>query len=189
MEGLRGRITGLLATAVAVVVLLVLAVPSVASSEGTVVHVRMPSATRAYLPVAPAEPPAGLQESALATPEELEAEFVTRLNDLRAAQGLSRLEVDGPLTAVARSWAGSMAADDHISHRSDLADVSPHPDWVRIGENVGVGATVEQLHDAFVDSPAHYENMVDPGWQLVGVGVLVDDGSIWVAVNFLEVEK
>lgn len=185
MEGLRGRITGLFGTAVAVVVLLVLAVPSVASSDETVVHVRMPSGPRAYLPVAAPAPEAAVP----ASPDQLEQDFIVRLNELRAAQGLSQLEVNDGLTDVARSWASAMAADGHISHRADLAEIAPHPDWVRIGENVGVGATVAQLHDAFVASPKHHENMVDPGWHLVGVGVVVVDGSIWVAVNFLEVQK
>ena len=194
MEGLRGRIAGLFATFVAVVALLVLASPTVASSGETVVHVRMPSGVRAHLPVVStpvAEPLTADVDvlAATASPEELEQDFVLRLNELRAAKGLSALEVDEALTEVARDWALSMSADGHISHRTDLASVAPHPDWVRIGENVGVGASVEQLHDAFVASPAHFENMVDQGWHLVGVGVTVVDGSIWVAVNFLEVQK
>lgn len=189
MEGLRSRITGLLGTAVAVVVLLVLAVPSVASSDETVVHVRMPSATRAYLPVVAPSAQEAIEDVVAPSPEQIEQEFVTRLNDLRAAEDLSTLEVHDGLVDVARSWAAAMAADDRISHRTDLAEIAPDPDWVRVGENVGVGATVEQLHHAFVASPKHYENMVDPGWQSVGVGVIVVDGSIWVAVNFMEVQK
>ncbi|HVM07481.1 MAG TPA: CAP domain-containing protein [Acidimicrobiales bacterium] len=120
-------------------------------------------------------------------PRSLENEFVWHLNALRAEKGLQPLVVDGRLTDVARDWAGQMAAAGRISHRSDLAAVAPDPSWQKMGENVGVGATVISLHDAFVASPSHYANLVDPVWQHVGIGVVLSGETIYVAVNFMQV--
>jgi uncharacterized protein YkwD len=88
------------------------------------------------------------------------------------------------LTAMARQWAGRIADDGHISHRPDLREAAP-ADWLKIGENVGVGYSAQQLHDAFVASPAHLRNLVDPEYQSIGVGVVVRGDEIWVAQNFL----
>ncbi len=126
--------------------------------------------------------PAGAQE--LDT-RAMESEFVSRINDLRASQGLAALASDNSqLHGVAVSWAGSMADAGSISHRSNLADVAPS-NWTRLGENVGVGHDVEGLHNAFVASPGHYRNLVDPAFQTIAVGIVVRDGRLFVTENFM----
>ena len=42
------------------------------------------------------------------------------------------------------------------------------------------------IHEAFLHSPHHYENIVDPKWQRVGIGVDIRNRVIWVTVNFEE---
>ncbi len=117
----------------------------------------------------------------------MENDFIARINDLRASQGIAALATDaGQLHNVAVSWAGSMADAGSISHRPNLADVAPS-NWVRLGENVGVGSTVESLHNAFVASPGHYRNLVDPAFSTIAVGVIVRDGRIFVTENFMTV--
>lgn len=130
------------------------------------------------LPVAPA--------AAQADPAAAEAEFVARINDLRASKGLGRLTVDPELVRVARAWAEKMAAADEISHNPNLAkEVSA--DWQKLGENVGVGMTVARLHDAFVKSPAHYRNLVDPDFTHIGVAVVVGrDGALFTTHQFMK---
>ena len=115
----------------------------------------------------------------------IEVELIDRINALREDKGLPALAEDRPdLTAMARSWSVAMAEDGGISHRTDLTTAAP-ADWVRIGENVGVGGSAGALHDAFVRSRLHYKNLVDPGYDSVAVGVVVRGGQIWVTENFL----
>lgn len=122
--------------------------------------------------------------SAAPDPAAAEADFVTRINALRASKGLGQLEVDGPLTAFARRWAAKMAGDDRISHNPNLRRDAPG-DWEKLGENVGVGMTVQRLHDAFVASPSHYRNLVDRDFTRIGVGVVIGrDGAIFTAHEF-----
>lgn len=126
--------------------------------------------------------PAGAEE--LDT-QAMENEFVSRINDLRASQGVAALANESSqLHDVALSWAGTMADAGSISHRPNLADVAPS-NWTRLGENVGVGYSVESLHNAFVASPGHLKNLVDPAFQTIAVGVVVRDGRIFVTQNFM----
>ena len=114
-----------------------------------------------------------------------EAQFVGRINGLRAAQGLPQLQVSGELLGVARSWTERMVAAGQISHNPDLgAQVSGS--WTKLGENVGVGYDVDGLMQAFVNSPAHNANLIDPVWTHVAVGVtFAADGRIYTTHNFM----
>ena len=113
-----------------------------------------------------------------------ESEFVARINDLRASHGVGPLEAHSRLTQMGRDWSLNMALADGISHNPALAAWAP-ADWTRLGENVGVGGSVASLHDAFVASPAHYRNLVDPAFQFVGIGIVYDDGRIYVTQQFM----
>ena len=114
-----------------------------------------------------------------------EAQFVSRINSLRASKGLRQLQVDGELTGVARRWTDQMVANGGISHNPNLgSQVSGN--WTKLGENVGVGYDVDGLMRAFIDSPAHYRNLVDPDWNYVGVGVSYgSDGRLYTTHNFM----
>lgn len=119
-------------------------------------------------------------------PAAAEAEFVDRINELRRSKGLGTLTVHEELVHVARGWAAEMAEADEISHNPDLAD-SVSADWQKLGENVGVGMTVAKLHDAFVRSPAHYRNLVDPDFTHIGVAVVLGrDGAIFTTHQFMK---
>jgi hypothetical protein len=113
-----------------------------------------------------------------------EADFVSRINALRTGLGLVPLHVDAQLTGIARSWAQHMAGAGNISHRSNLAD-GVTAVWHLLGENVGVGNTVAELEAAFVASPHHYENLVNPDFRGIGVGVVAGNGQLWVAEEFI----
>jgi len=115
-----------------------------------------------------------------------ESDFVARINALRSSKGLAPLVVDAELTSIARQWAGKMAAAGKISHNANFpAQVTQN--WKKLGENVGVGPEVPGLHDAFVRSPGHYANLVDPAFTRIGVGVVrTADGLIYTAHQFME---
>ena len=58
--------------------------------------------------------------------------------------------------------------------------------WTKLGENVGVGYDVDGLMQAFINSPSHYRNLVDPDWNYVGVGVSYgSDGRMYTTHNFM----
>ena len=114
-----------------------------------------------------------------------EAQFLALTNQLRAAKGLSQLAISPEVTAVARRWAGNMAAAGTISHNMNLPN-EVHLNWQKLGENVGTGGAVQAIQTAFINSPKHYENLIDPVWNYVGIGVVDSNGRIFVTVNFMQ---
>jgi hypothetical protein len=121
------------------------------------------------------------------SPSEAQA-FVVKVNELRASKGLSTLTVDGNLAAIAQDWSAQMAAAHAISHRSDLSS-GVTSNWRRLGENVGVGPDVDALMAAFIASPAHYANLVDPSFTHIGVGTFrTAEGLIYTAHEFAYVK-
>jgi hypothetical protein len=112
------------------------------------------------------------------------AAFVNKINALRSSQSLVPLAVNSVLTAKAQAWAQTMANKGNIWH-SNLPD-GVTENWQRLGENVGMGGSVDALHDAFVKSPHHYENLIDPGFRYVGVGVVSANGTMYVSEVFME---
>ncbi len=131
-----------------------------------------------------AESPANIS----AAPEQ-SALFVNAINQLRTSKGLNALAVDNQITGVAQNWAQQMAEADGISHRLDLrAGISGL--WKRLGENVGFGPTVSELMNAFIASPGHYANLVDPSFTHVGVGtVRTSGGLLYTAHEFMSLES
>ena len=114
-----------------------------------------------------------------------ELEFITKLNEVRVAHGVAPLATKSPLFDMARNWSARMLVVNGISHNPSLAAQGP-VGWRRLGENVGMGYSVQSLHDAFVASPSHYKNMVDPQFDSVGVGIVhAADGEIFVTVDFM----
>ena len=131
-------------------------------------------------------PVAGAAAQAATDPAAAEADFVGRINALRTSKGLGALTNHGELVEVARAWAVKMADADEISHNPRLAD-EVRADWQKLGENVGVGMTVARLHDAFVKSPTHYRNLVDPEFTHIGVAVVLGrDGAIFTTHQFMK---
>jgi len=114
-----------------------------------------------------------------------ELALVAKINDLRAGKGLPALQVNENLLTKARAWSAEMASAGRIWH-STLSD-GITADWTKLGENVGMGASVDRLHAQFVASAHHYENLVDPAFSYVGIGVVTNGDTIYVTEEFMQV--
>ena len=118
-----------------------------------------------------------------AEPLTTESEFVRLANQLRTGLGLNALTVDPELTAVARKWSQKMAEKGDIFHNEQLAsDVKAN--WSKLGENVGMGDDLPLIQNLWEKSPAHYRNLVDSSFELVGIGVVETGGVIFVTTDF-----
>src|SRR3954451_16014813 len=113
-----------------------------------------------------------------ADPNVDEGQFFALLNTVRARNGVPPLATDGQLISVARGWSARMAGDGGLSHNPDLG--SQVSNWRSLGENVGTGGDVNTIEAALEASPHHFENMVDPNFTYVGIGVVEAGGAIWV---------
>jgi hypothetical protein len=111
-----------------------------------------------------------------------EARVLALLNQTRASAGIPALVVNPTMASVARSWAGTMAAAGTISHNPNLSTLVTG--WTRLGENVGMGGSVDSVHQALLASPPHHQNMVDAAFNSVGVGVASNGASVFVVQTF-----
>ena len=143
------------------------------------------------LPVRPATRPVATQVHApsgaiLAAARATEPEALLRLliNEERAGSART-LKMHGKLIRIARRHSARMASAGGIYHNPNLARDAGRIRWSILGENVGVGNSIETLHQAFMDSPPHRDNLMRSQFRRVGVGVIVRGGRLWVTVVFL----
>lgn len=111
-----------------------------------------------------------------------EREFVSAIAQERASRGLGALSDDAELVDVARRQAARMAANKNLHHNPNLQ--SEVRDWEVLGENVGRGANVAEVHQAFMESETHRAQILEPRYLEVGIGVVWADGELWVAEVF-----
>lgn len=112
-------------------------------------------------------------------------------NQQRAAAGRAPLTIDASLTAAAVQHSDDQAARDRMSHvGSDGSDVGQrivrNGGSVRTwGENVAAGfSTAAAVVDAWMNSPGHRRNILDPAFTRIGLGTaLAADGTrYWTMV-------
>lgn len=104
-------------------------------------------------------------------------------NAQRAAYGLPPLKLQGALCAAAFWMAQDMAAHHHCSHTDSrgrrLAERIPLFGYVNyqiIGENLAAGLTTpEEVVAAWMQSPAHRENLLNPNFREIGIGFSESD--------------
>lgn len=113
-----------------------------------------------------------------------QARLLTLTNQVRSSKGLPALSIDGQLNSVAQSWAATLAQRGVISHNSSLPDQVTG--WTTLGENVGVGGSVDAVHQGFMGSPTHLENLVDPSYNRVGFGIVRPDARIFIVQVFMQ---
>jgi uncharacterized protein YkwD len=114
------------------------------------------------------------------------AAFVALINHVRVAHRLHPLVVRTDLVGVALRQSARMAAKGSLWHDRDT--VHEITGWQSLGENVGWSRiSVQDLHDAFMASPEHRRNILDPAFTSIGVAETVaSDGRIFVAEEFAQ---
>ncbi|HMJ53701.1 MAG TPA: CAP domain-containing protein [Polyangiaceae bacterium] len=108
----------------------------------------------------------------------------------RRSETLPGLVRDGALDRIARSHAERMMRMRQLGH--DVGDGDPKDRLERagislpqVGENVAHAANIVLAHRALWSSPSHRDNLLQPRFDRVGIGVSTDpDGSVWVTELF-----
>ncbi len=115
-----------------------------------------------------------------------EAQFVSLINQSRAAAGLGALGDYADLTDDARVHTADMIAAGQVFHSSAAQLGSYATGWSLLGENVGMGPNPQLLHQAFMNSTSHRANILGD-YDLVGVGAdRSADGVMFVTVVFMK---
>jgi uncharacterized protein YkwD len=113
-----------------------------------------------------------------------ERQMIHMINNARVVHGRTALRGNNVLANYARKHSATMASKNKLYHNPYLAQWLKNISWRILGENVGVGGSVKQLHVAFWNSPHHRANILDRRFRDVGVGIVTKNGRVWVTVIF-----
>lgn len=112
------------------------------------------------------------------------------LNRERTAQGLPALQWDQALASAAREHAVRMAQRNVLSHQlpgepavQDRA-TQAGARFSLIAENIAVAATPAAIHAAWMQSPHHRENILDPQLTVVGIAVVKGNDGLFAVQDF-----
>lgn len=109
---------------------------------------------------------------------DLEAQMLELINDERTRRGLTPLQADPELTAVARDHCRDMLARGYFSHltpqHQDPFDRMrrAHVRFLAAGENIAMARTVPLAQQGLMNSPGHRANLLRPQFGRAGIGVL-----------------
>lgn len=116
--------------------------------------------------------------------DELEQRDVAMVNELRSSVGVAELSRSAELDAKAQKQADRMANRGKIYHSKSLSS-GVSAGWTMIGENVAVAGSIEDAQAALEASSGHYDNMVNPTFTEIGVGIALKNGSVYVVQVFV----
>jgi len=116
-------------------------------------------------------------------------------NQARARTGVAALKWDPALAASAIEHCRRMAAAGPISHQyrgePDLttraAQAGAH--FSAIEENVAVGPTASGIHQAWMQSPGHRENLLSPEVDHVGIALVYARGALYAVADYSAAAK
>lgn len=157
-------------------------------------HEQMMAAARSGTLAAPAAHRAAVTDPL--TDSEAEQRMLELIARDRKRAGVSVLQSDPMLTAMARAHSRDMADNDFFAHISPRTGrLSERAERIglkyrRLTENIALHADVEEAEAALLRSPGHRSNLLDPEFTHVGVGVATvtdKEGNlrVYVTQNFM----
>jgi len=111
-------------------------------------------------------------------------------NRERASRGLGQLAWTDSLANAARQHAFMMAQRNTISHQfpgePDLSERAHRAGvhFSALAENVAEAPSASDIHTGWMNSPPHRENLLDPGLDSIGIGVVERGGELFAAEDF-----
>lgn len=112
------------------------------------------------------------------------------VNRERTTRGLPPVKWDEGLARAARKHAKLMADQDLLEHQmpgeGGLATRARKEgaNFSHITENIGMGASAEQLHDGWMHSPGHRANILDLAADSIGIAVVEGDAELYAVEDF-----
>ena len=128
-------------------------------------------------PAAP-EAPASMDSASLTDNLEIRQEMIRLINQTRKANGVSELPVSEALMTAAQSCSDRRYTWHHAAEEGQAAADAGYP--YGFGDNLtvftGTADAAQRAVDNWINSPGHFETMIDPRCDCIGVGVTQYDG-------------
>jgi hypothetical protein len=124
----------------------------------------------------------GTAHAAQQSTGEAENTLTADINQERTSRGLGALTVASDLVAYARQHSADMAAAGRPYHDPNIQ--SNVQNWQHMGDNVGSGPDADHLHQAFMNSQIHRDEILMPDYTQVGVGAYWAGNVLYVTEVF-----
>jgi uncharacterized protein YkwD len=132
-------------------------------------------------------PPGGGDEPVAGCSDEIRSRVLELVNTTRALSGNAPLRSQPQLTRSAQTHSDAMALRGILSHDGWIDFIfAAGFEGNSIGENIAYGYTApESVMRGWNSSPGHYANIVNPSFQVIGIGCTTDaHGAVWWVQNF-----
>jgi uncharacterized protein YkwD len=109
-----------------------------------------------------------------ATKQAMRQAVVCLINEQRTSRHLPALHEQSQLDRSAQNWTNAMVLHNSFTHGTAFWNrlTAVGYDWQVAGENIATGfATPQQVVSAWMGSPGHCRNILDPQYASVGTGV------------------
>lgn len=113
-----------------------------------------------------------------------QARVAELVNQTRSGYGRSYLRDNLQLDAKAQAWAEHLARTNTLEHSNLPSGITYQ--WRSLAENVGYGGSIEQVHRAYLGSPGHRANILDPRWNYMGTGVAWRGSRVFTVQVFMQ---
>ena len=127
---------------------------------------------------APLEVPASGDSAGLTDNMEIRQEMIRLINQTRKANGVSELPVNEALMNAAQACSNQRYTWHHAPEESKAAADAGYP--YGFGDNLtvftGTADAAQRAVDNWINSPGHFETMIDSRCDCIGVGVTQYDG-------------
>ena len=127
---------------------------------------------------APLEVPVGGDSAGLTDNMEIRQEMIRLINQTRKANGVSELPVNEALMNAAQVCSNRRYTWHHAPEEGQAAAEAGYP--YGFGDNLtvftGTANTAQRAVDNWINSPGHFQTMIDPRCDCIGVGVTQHDG-------------
>jgi hypothetical protein len=124
--------------------------------------------------------------------DDREKSLVELANQAREDAGLKPLTWDAGLAAAAHAHAVRMAAEGPISHRyggeQDVAEraAGAGAHFSLIEENIAVADTAFHVHQGWMKSQAHHDNLLNPKIDRIGVALVPSHGVLYAVADYAQ---
>ena len=112
------------------------------------------------------------------------ADLVDRHNATRRSNGLAPLKFAPKISQqVSQPWSMKMANSNNLSHNSDFGWSGAN----RWAENVAYASSdgdTARLMKMWMESAGHRENLLNPNYTVLAIGVVKKNGLTWATANF-----
>jgi uncharacterized protein YkwD len=143
-----------------------------------------------FVPAAHAQDRPPLAATAIVQPSAEEQALFEATNRERAAQGLQPLQWDPILASAAREHAHVMVRENDLCHQ--CAGEPPLEEraaqagarFASIAENIALAPNPDEIHSAWMHSPGHRKNILNPEFTALGIAVVSSRRGLFAVQDF-----